>query len=364
NWQIAIIRGVAVLVIACPCALGLATPTSLLVGTGNAARVGILIRDADALETVHKATTIAFDKTGTLTEGKPELQRYESILPEADFLRIAAALQAGSEHPLAKAVIQKAREKNIVYHLADKVKTIPGGGLSGSVDGTLYTLASSLYLKSHNLPHESGSAEAWQKEGFTSSLLVTEDGVLGALGFQDQIKPESRAAIKALHDLHMNVILISGDHEISVKNLAKELGISGYHARATPEDKARIIQNARQANEITIMVGDGINDAPALAAADVGMAMGGGTDVAMQTAGITLMNSNPLLIADAIDISKRTYAKIKQNLFWAFFYNVIGIPLAAFGFLSPMLAGAAMALSSVSVVGNSLLLKRWRPRRV
>jgi Cu+-exporting ATPase len=363
DWQTAIIRGVAVLVIACPCALGLATPTSLLVGIGNAARSGILIRDADALERVHKATVVAFDKTGTLTEGKPKLTRLESVLPREDFLRLAASLQAGSEHPLAKAVIRAADDEHIEYRLAEKIKAIPGAGLIGEIDGKEYMLASASYLASIQRSFESPQARSWEEEGLTSSLLVSEAKILGVFGFQDKIRPESLSAVKALKDLPIKVILISGDHEISVRNTANELGITVYHARVAPEGKARIIGEERATGEVTIMVGDGINDAPALALADVGIAMGGGTDVAMQTAEITLLGNNPKLIADAIDISKRTYAKIRQNLFWAFAYNVIGIPLAAFGYLSPMLAGGAMALSSVSVVSNALLLKRWRPER-
>lgn len=365
DWEVAIINGVAVLVIACPCALGLATPTSILVGTGNAARAGLLIRDAEALESVHKVTMVAFDKTGTLTEGKPELSQIFAYGEESEILALGAALQSGSEHPLAKASVEAAIKRGIPSAMAEAIQTIPGGGIRGKIKHQDYVIGSQELLRdSFQISANEAPWSTWEAEGQTVSLLanLSSRTLLGAFAYRDLLKRQSKSAIDSLHALGIKTILISGDNPYAVQKIAGELGLDQFYARAKPEDKARIIRELKAQGERIAMVGDGINDAPALAEADVGIAMGSGTDVAMQTASITLMNSNPLLIADAIDISKRTYAKIKQNLFWAFIYNVIGIPLAALGYLNPMLAGGAMALSSVSVVSNALLLKRWKGR--
>lgn len=342
NWEMAIVNAVAVLVIACPCALGLATPTSIMVGTGVAATHGILIKDAEALELAHSVNIIAFDKTGTLTVGKPVLKKLEPDTNE--HLRIIAAIQAGSEHPLAHAVMEEAKKRNIQWPWGGAVKTIPGKGIEGVVEGKLYRI-----LKA------TGGEE-------TSSTLTDENGtVLSTMTFRDELKPEAKAAIGKLHQLNIRTIMLTGDNEGSAKRIAEETGIDEIRANILPDEKANAVTQLKKGG-IVAMVGDGINDAPALAASDVGMAMSTGTDVAMNSAGITLLQGNPLLIPEAISISRRTYNKIKQNLFWAFIYNIIGIPLAAFGYLSPTVAGAAMALSSVSVVTNSLLLKTWKPR--
>lgn len=367
DWETAIIHGVAVLVIACPCALGLATPTSLMVGTGVAAKAGILIKDSEALEVAHSVTMMAFDKTGTLTEGKPAVAR---LLPFAEtsekVLAIMASIQKGSEHPLAQAVMNEAMEKNISYGHADSSKALPGRGLEAMVDGKLYQLGSKRLLSETELENStiSTSLKECEEAGETVSFLIDKENsiVLGLVSFKDTIKNSAYETIKELKALNIKTIMLTGDNQGSAMRVAAELGIDEIRAEVLPEHKSNIIQELKSQGEILGMVGDGINDAPALAQAHVGIAMSTGTDVAMQSAGITLMRGNPLLIPDAISISRRTYSKIKQNLFWAFIYNVIGIPLAAFGYLSPVVAGAAMALSSFSVVSNSLLLKRWRPQ--
>ncbi|MDH1442263.1 heavy metal translocating P-type ATPase [Pseudomonas sp. GD03721] len=363
----ALLNAVAVLVIACPCALGLATPTAIMAGTGVAARHGILIKDAEALEVAHAVQHIAFDKTGTLTEGKPRIVHIglgESS--ETELLRLAGGLQQGSEHPLAKAVLQRCAEQHIALPPLSDSRALAGRGIAGSVEGRSLQLGSSRLLEENQLQagELAESARTWEAEGRTLSWLIeTGDAprLLGLLAFGDQLKEGAAEAITELRAQGITSHLISGDNQGSVAAVASVLGIDEPHAQVLPADKARLITELRQHGTVA-MVGDGINDAPALAAADVGIAMGGGTDAAMHAAGITLMRGDPRLVPAALDISRRTYAKIRQNLFWAFIYNLIGIPLAAAGLLNPMFAGAAMALSSVSVVSNALLLNRWRPR--
>lgn len=357
NWEQAIINGVAVLVIACPCALGLATPTSIMVGTGVAAKAGILIKDAEALEVTHSVTTVAFDKTGTLTEGKPTVKKIHGFgFSEEKVLSLLASIQSASEHPLAKAIVAHAKSRNVAYTLPDSSTNLPGRGLEATVLGQKYILGSKRVLSELGLTIDD------TVEGETVSYLisVSERKVLGVVTFQDAIKATAKETISKLKSLGVKSVMITGDNAGIAKVVAEELGLDEYYADVLPQNKSEIIENLKRKGEIVAMVGDGINDAPALAAAHVGMAMSTGTDVAMHTAGITLMRGNPLLIPDAISVSRKTYNKIKQNLFWAFIYNVIGIPLAALGYLSPVVAGAAMAMSSVSVVTNSLLLKRWR----
>ena len=376
DWQQALLHAVAVLVIACPCALGLATPTAIMVGTGVAARHGILIKDAEALETLHNINTVAFDKTGTLTIGKPELVELDVMGTETadQILALAASMQAGSEHPLAKAILAKAKS----YNYAQNITSVAGLGVMATIDNHEYYLGSLRWMKSLNayfVDMQDKINEMTQK-GYTISFLAkqqSENGVviLALFGFADVIKSEAKSAIDALHQLNVNTVMLTGDNQQAANYVAQQLNLDKVIAEVLPQDKANYIyqlqkeslnNNNSDSNHKVAMVGDGINDAPALAAADIGIAMGTGTDVAMHAASITLMRGNLFLIADAIDISRRTYNKIKQNLFWAFFYNLIGIPLAAFGFLNPMIAGAAMALSSVSVVTNALLLKRWQAR--
>ncbi|MDC8785339.1 heavy metal translocating P-type ATPase [Roseateles koreensis] len=377
NWEHAVLNAVAVLVIACPCALGLATPTAIMVGTGIAARQGILVKDAEALEIAAQLRCVAFDKTGTLTLGKPRLTALTPApgITAAQALCWAASLQQGSEHPLAKAVREDAAEKGIDVPPATGLRALPGRGITAQIDGQAYTLGSSRYMRELGveLAALQGAADAAQAQGHSISWLTRQEGppdtaslLIAALAFGDSLKSSALPAIKALHGMGVHSVMLSGDNQAAAQSVARQLGLDEVRAEVLPEDKARIVTELKLANASNprrvAMVGDGINDAPALAAADVGFAMATGTDVAMAAAGITLMRGDVCLVPQAIDLSRRTVAKIRQNLFWAFAYNVVGIPLAAMGALNPMLAGAAMALSSVSVVSNALLLKRWKPR--
>jgi P-type Cu+ transporter len=371
NWEAAILNAVAVLVIACPCALGLATPTAIMVGTGAAAKRGILIKDAEALEVAHRVRIVAFDKTGTLTEGRPEVVALEPAggATRAALLALSAAIQAGSEHPLAKAVTTLALKEQVNVSAASQVRAVAGRGMSALVERRELRLGSPRFMQDLkvDVSEFAERAQALEAEGRTVSYLADVSGapqLLGLLAFGDTLKPTAAPAVASLHALGIQTALVTGDNQGSAQAVAKQLGIDIVHFQVLPENKATLIGQLKaqvqdQGGRVA-MVGDGINDAPALAAADVGIAMATGTDVAMHAAGITLMRGNPALVADAIDISRRTYAKIRQNLFWAFIYNVVGIPLAAFGLLSPVIAGAAMAFSSVSVVMNALLLRRWK----
>ena len=372
DWTAATLHAVAVLVIACPCALGLATPATFMVGTGLAARRGILVRDAQALEQLRAVRLVAFDKTGTLTEGKPRLQAAEAAAggTHDELLRQAAALQQGSEHPLARAVLQAA--EGLALPPAQDVRAVPGRGIEGRVQGRLLRLGSTRWrdeLGAAAGPLQA-QADAWQAQGCSLAWLMAAlpaggTELLGLLAFGDRPKPQAAAAIARLHALGLRTALISGDNRGAAQSVAQALGIDIVHAEVLPGDKAAVVAALRDGlrpGERVAMVGDGVNDAPALAAADVGLAMSTGTDVAMHSAGLTLMRGDVGLVAEAWELSQAIVAKLRQNLFWAFAYNVVGIPLAAFGALSPMLAGGAMALSSVSVVGNALLLGRWRPR--
>jgi Cu+-exporting ATPase len=366
NWETALIHGVSVLVIACPCALGLATPTSIMVGTGVAAKSGILIKDAEALERAHSITKIVFDKTGTLTIGKPEVtQVFSQHASEDEGLIFAASLQSGSEHPLATAVLNLANKRNLPLKPATNVQAVPGYGMKGEIAGINVLLGNRKLMLENAVPTEGFDLKAKELEADGLTLTWVARGndkleLITLIGLSDEIKPSSLAAIQKLKHLGIKILMLTGDNEGSATLVAKKLGISDFKAQVLPQDKLTEISKAKGQGEIVAMVGDGINDAPAIAASDIGIAMSTGTDVAMHAAGITLMRGDPKLVADAIDISRRTYSKIKQNLFWAFIYNLIGIPLAAFGLLSPVIAGAAMAFSSVSVVSNSLLLRRWK----
>ncbi|RLU06041.1 copper-translocating P-type ATPase [Pseudomonas prosekii] len=365
--ETALINAVAVLVIACPCALGLATPTAIMAGTGVAARYGILIKDAEALERAHEVSAVVFDKTGTLTSGAPRIAHLTALDgDEAALLQIAGALQRGSEHPLAKAVLDACAERNL--HVADvsDSQALTGRGIAGTLAGRCLALGNRRLLEETALSAGplADSATAWETEGRTLSWLIEqspEPRVLGLFAFGDTLKPGALQAVQQLTARHISSHLLTGDNRGSAKVVAEALGITDVHAEVLPADKAATVAELKKTG-VVAMVGDGINDAPALAAADIGIAMGGGTDVAMHAAGITLMRGDPRLVPAALEISRKTYAKIRQNLFWAFVYNLIGIPLAAFGFLNPVVAGAAMALSSVSVVSNALLLKTWKPK--
>jgi Cu+-exporting ATPase len=366
SLESAIINAVAVLVIACPCALGLATPTAIMAGTGVAAKFGILIKDAEALERAHEVTAVVFDKTGTLTSGTPRIAHFAALDGDENLLlQLAGALQRGSEHPLAKAVLEACKERQLPLATVLNSQALAGRGIAGSVNGQSLALGNRRLLDESGLTMTSlaDSAQTWEGEGRTLSWLIEQGSqprVLGLFAFGDTLKTGAAEAVRQLTERNISSHLLTGDNQGSARVVAQALGIEDVHAEVLPADKSAAVL-ALKANNVVAMVGDGINDAPALAAADIGIAMGGGTDVAMHAAGITLMRGDPRLIPAALDISRRTYAKIRQNLFWAFVYNLIGIPLAAFGFLNPVLAGAAMALSSVSVVSNALLLKTWKP---
>lgn len=364
----ALLNAIAVLVIACPCALGLATPTAIMVGTGIAARHGVLIRDAQALELAHRVDTVVFDKTGTLTEGKPAVQSF-STLPDVSptqALQWAVAIQQHAEHPLANALLAYAGQQQVEGVPAEGFRVQAGRGASGTLDGV------HIWLGNRQLMADQGlSLDEWEKAvaehealGHTLSWLAVDDGhprVVAMLAFADTLRPGARETVEQLRRLGIDSWLLSGDSDAAARAAARQLGIDKVQAQVLPEDKARKIEALRKEGKVVAMVGDGINDAPALSAADVGIAMATGTDVAMHSAGITLMRGDPRLVPAALDISRHTWRKIRQNLFWAFVYNSLGIPLAAVGLLSPMMAGAMMAASSVSVVGNALLLKRWKP---
>ncbi|QHE99080.1 heavy metal translocating P-type ATPase [Pseudomonas cannabina pv. alisalensis] len=366
SLEVALINAVAVLVIACPCSLGLATPTAIMAGTGVAARYGILIKDAEALERAHDVDAVVFDKTGTLTSGTPRITNMSAVLGNEEYLlQLAGALQRGSEHPLAKAVLDVCHEWQLRLDPVDNSHALSGRGIAGTVQGRELALGNRRLLDESGLPmgELAESARIWEADGRTLSWLIEqapEPKVIGMFAFGDTLKPGTDQAIRELNARGITSHLLTGDNRGSAQVVAKALGIHDVHAEVLPADKAATVNQLKNSH-VVAMVGDGINDAPALAAADVGIAMGGGTDVAMQAASITLMRGDPRLVPAALDISRRTYAKIRQNLFWAFVYNLIGIPLAAFGYLNPVLAGAAMALSSVSVVGNALLLKTWKP---
>ena len=365
--ETALINAVAVLVIACPCALGLATPTAIMAGTGVAARHGILIKDAEALERAHEVSAVVFDKTGTLTSGTPQIAHFSALDGDEDrLLQAAGALQRGSEHPLAKAVLDACAARNLNVPDVIDSQSLTGRGIAGTLEGRRLALGNRRLLEETGLAPGSlgASASAWETEGRTLSWLIEQSPqpqVLGLFAFGDTLKTGALSAIQQLNARHISSHLLTGDNRGSAKVVAEALGISDVHAEVLPADKAATVAELKKTG-VVAMVGDGINDAPALAAADIGIAMGGGTDVAMHAAGITLMRGDPRLVPAALEISRKTYAKIRQNLFWAFIYNVIGIPLAAFGFLNPVLAGAAMAFSSVSVVSNALLLKFWKPK--
>jgi Cu+-exporting ATPase len=364
-----LLNAVAVLVIACPCALGLATPTAIMVGTGVAARNGILIKDAAALEQAKSVSTVVFDKTGTLTEGKPTVA---AILPasgisEQDLLRLTASAQAGSEHPIAKAALTAAAERGIALAPVSEFRALVGRGLAATVEGRRLLIGSPRLMREEGA--DTGAldleARAEEEKGRTVIWVAQRaEGIriLGAIAVGDRIKETAGEAVADLAAAGIESAMITGDNPRAAGVVARQLGIATVLAEVPPEGKAAEVARLRARGGAVAMVGDGINDAPALAAADIGIAMGGGTDIAMETAGVTLMRGDPRLVADAIRLSRATSRRILQNLFWAFIYNLIAIPLAAFGFLTPVIAGAAMAMSSVSVVTSSLLLQRWRPQ--
>ncbi|MDH5639356.1 MAG: copper-translocating P-type ATPase, partial [Nitrospinota bacterium] len=361
---------ISVLIIACPCALGLATPTAIMVGSGRGAELGILIKDAGGLEAMGKVDTVVFDKTGTITEGKPSVVSLETFngFDEGRIIQIAAAVESGSEHPLAKAVVRMAQERDLPVRMAEDVKIVPGFGVAGKTQGARVIVGKPELLAKEGISVSQAEAalDSLGEKGQTP-LLVAMDGALAAvMGVMDPIKPHSREAIEGLKRLGLKTMMITGDNRLAAEVIAKEAGIDEVRAQTLPEDKERIVRELMESGARVAMVGDGVNDAPALARADVGIAMGHGTDVAMETGDIVLMSGDLRGVEKAFRLSHAMLRNIKQNLFWAFFYNTLGIPLAAgalalFGgpLLKPAFAAAAMSFSSVSVVTNALRLKRF-----
>ena len=367
--ETAVINAVAVLVIACPCALGLATPAAIMVGTGIGAKHGILIRDAAALETAGRITVVAFDKTGTLTKGAPSLA--EIVTTPActadEALAMIAALQSGSSHPLARAALDAGAKQALTIPPAGDLHTLPGQGISGIVGGRDLRFGTARLMAEAGIDRSAlaGAADRWTAAGASVSYLAElrpMPRLLALAAFTDQMKPSAVRAVAGLHRLGIRAMMMTGDNRGAAAAIGRQLGLDDLQAELLPADKTRIIDRLKTEGEIVGMVGDGINDAPALAAADVGIAMATGTDVAIETAGIALLRGDPALVPAAIDLSRATTAKIRQNLVWAFLFNVLGLPLAAFGLLSPIIAGAAMAMSSVAVITNALALNRWRPK--
>ncbi|MBM3340502.1 MAG: copper-translocating P-type ATPase [Betaproteobacteria bacterium] len=363
NFAAGLINAVAVLVIACPCALGLATPTAIMVGSGKGARAGVLIRNAAALEQAGKLTTLIVDKTGTLTQGKPALTDVLALngAAETQVLAIAASLEQGSRHPLAQAVTAHAREHGITLQTIADFQSVAGKGVTANIAGEPAALGSPAFARELGLALPEADIAQLQRAGKTVVFVAHCGKVHGLIAIADRLRPSTPAAIRELQALGVTPLMLTGDNALTAEAIAREAGVAHWQAGLMPQDKASEVQRLRAGGQTVGMAGDGINDAPALAAADVSFAIGAGADVAIQAADITLMRDDLVSVADAISLSRATLAKIKQNLFSAFFYNVLGMPLAAVGMLNPIIAGAAMALSSVSVVSNALLLKRWKP---
>jgi Cu+-exporting ATPase len=361
GFSAALINAVAVLVISCPCALGLATPTALVVSTGRAAQSGILVKDAAALERAHQLSVLLLDKTGTLTTGKPTVT---DVLPddtssEAELLQIAASLAQGSTHPLSKSIINFNNNQSVIK--IENFSEMPGQGLRGEINGAVCLLGSPAYAVQSGIAIDEARILGLQQQGKTVLIVARNNALLGYIAIADQLRASSRAAIEKLTEMGVRVVMISGDNQATAQAIAHQAGITEYRAEVLPQDKAALVETFKIGGQLVGMAGDGINDAPALASADVSFAMRSGSDIAIETADITLMRNDLMSVVDAISLSRATLFKIRQNLWFAFGYNILGIPLAALGMLNPMIAGAAMAMSSVSVVSNALLLKRWKP---
>ena len=367
---------ISVMIIACPCALGLATPTAIMVGTGRAAELGILIKGGEILEQAQRIDTVVFDKTGTLTLGQPEVTDIfvppDQNMSEIELLKLAGSLEKGSEHPLGEAVVAAAKQRDIVLPSMQDFKVLPGFGVQARVADHDVVIGNRKLMEEAGLDLSSveNELEEWTREGKTPMLVQVDGRLGGAMAAADRIKPHAREAVARLKQKGMKVIMITGDHARTARTVADALGIDEVLAEVLPGDKANQVKQLMAQGRFVAMVGDGINDAPALAQAHIGIAMGSGTDIAMETSDITLMSQNLNTVVDAIELSRSTLRKIKQNLFWAFFYNILGIPIAAgvlypaYGLLlKPLFAAAAMSFSSVSVVSNSLLLKRFKPSR-
>jgi len=365
NFATALINAVSVLVIACPCALGLATPTAIVVATGRAAHAGILVKDAAALENAHKLSVLVLDKTGTLTEGRPALT---DLLPAGgaapdELLRIAASLAQNSTHPLSRALLDHAQAQGVIPAPVQGFSERSGSGVSATLDGAPCLLGSPAFIAQSGVDLDEAQPDTLQQQGKSVIAVARGGALLGFITFADRLRGSSRTAVARLHDMNIRVVMLSGDNAATAQAIAKQAGIDEFRAEVLPQDKAAVVQTFKSGGRLIGMVGDGINDAPALAAADVGFAMKSGSDIAIEAADLTLMHNDLMSVVDAISLSRATLRKIRQNLFFAFAYNVLGIPLAALGMLNPVIAGAAMAMSSVSVVSNALLLRRWRASR-
>lgn len=362
-----LISAVAVLVIACPCAMGLATPTAIMVGTGKGAENGILIRSGESLELAYKLNAVVLDKTGTITRGEPSVTDVVSLngWSRAELLRVAGAAEKNSEHPLGIAVLEAARSELKGIEEPTEFQATPGKGIQAVVGGRTVLIGTRSYLHAHNVSVEAVEEQVSELEaaGKTVMLLSVDGTAQGLLAVADRVKDSSRRAIQVLKEMGLQVYMITGDNRRTAEAIGREVGVADIMAEVLPERKAQAVEEIRNQGKIVAMVGDGINDGPALVTADIGMAMGTGTDIAMEAADITLMNGDLMSVPTAIQLSQRTMRKIKQNLFWAFFYNTVGIPIAALGMLNPIIAGAAMAFSSVSVVSNSLSLRRFRVKQ-
>lgn len=358
----ALVNGVAVLVIACPCALGLATPTAVMVGTGQGARAGILVRNAEALELAEKIQILVVDKTGTLTEGRPAVLAVHGVpgVARDELLYLAASLERASHHPLADAVVAAARSAGREPSIPEGSTALPGKGIEGQVGGRRVWVGSPDFLAEQGMPLPAELIDPLLAEALTPVAVAVDGAVWGVLGLADPLRSTSKAAVVRLQAMGVRVVMLTGDHPAVAAKIAAEAGIAEFRARVMPADKAAAVEALKAGGRVA-MVGDGINDAPALAAADVSFAIGAGSDVAIEAADLTLVRNDLGSVADAIDLSRATLGKIRQNLFFAFIYNILGIPAAALGLLNPVIAGAAMAMSSVSVVSNSLLLRRWKP---
>jgi len=363
---------VSVLVIACPCALGLATPTAIVVGTGRGAQMGILIKDAAALETAHKLTTVIFDKTGTLTRGEPRVVRIELNpgVTEGELLRFAGSAEKGSEHILSRAVIAAVEKAGVDVEQPETSNVIPGEGVSAKIKDAVVSVGNRRMINRLGLSLDAleEKMELMENEGMTVMACAVNGKVLGLIGVADTLKSEAEESISKLKGLGLRVVMLTGDNERTARAIAKEAGIDEFKAQVLPADKAGVVRAFQEKGEVVAMVGDGINDAPALAQADIGVALGTGTDIALESGNIVLVGEDLKGVVTAIRLSRRTFGKIRQNLFWALFYNAASIPIAAGvlfpltnWLLSPMIAAGAMAFSSVSVVANASLLKRFKP---
>lgn len=364
DFATALINAVSVLVISCPCALGLATPTAVVVSTGRAASAGILIKNATALEHAHKLAVLIVDKTGTLTTGTPtitDLYTDSTHLDSNQLLLMAASMAQGSTHPLSRALLSKARAQDIKLLPARSFNELPGNGISAEIEGTGYLLGSPSFITSQNIKLNEATILAMQQQGKTVIAVSRGNILMGYIALADKLRDSSAKAVNRLNKMGIRVVMLSGDNAATAQAIAFQAGITEYRAEVLPQDKAELVESFKAQGQLVGMVGDGINDAPALAVADVSFAMKSGSDIAIETADITLIRNDLMSVADAIDLSRVALAKIRQNLFFAFVYNILGIPLAALGMLNPVIAGAAMAMSSVSVVSNALLLKRWQP---